>query len=168
MSRKKQFAYLTPSEFLKLRRIYTLHFISAKLSVTEGDVRGNDTFDTFQYTMAKVVFKLTRVSWLALTCNIIGSLVQSHSLTFARYWVSVNNCPTRCNTKQSIYCSESSIYLIRVSNTPIIRSTRNCNYSLRYWSYFLCSLWTCRIINRLPCVASRWTIINIDRRWTEP
>ena len=27
--------------------------------------------------------------------------------------------------------------------------------------------WTCRIINRLLCVASRWTIINIDQRCTE-
>jgi len=26
-----------------------------------------------------------------------------------------------------------------VSTAPIIRSTQNCNYSLRYWSYFLCS-----------------------------
>jgi len=25
----------------------------------------------------------------------------------------------------------------RLSTTPIIRSTQNCNYSLRYWSYFL-------------------------------
>jgi len=72
--------------------------------------------------------------------------------------------------------------MFRVSTTPIIRSTQNCNYSLRYWSYFLCSYlpatvlctpddgcgwhpkhveWTCRIINRLFCGASRWTIINI-------
>jgi hypothetical protein len=28
--------------------------------------------------------------------------------------------------------------------------------------------WTCRIINWLLCVASRWTIINIDQRCTEP
>ena len=28
--------------------------------------------------------------------------------------------------------------------------------------------WTCRIINRLLCVATRWTIINIDQRFTEP
>jgi len=28
--------------------------------------------------------------------------------------------------------------------------------------------WTCRIINRLLCVASRWTFINIDQRCTEP
>jgi len=28
--------------------------------------------------------------------------------------------------------------------------------------------WTCRIINRLLCVASCWTIINIDQRCTEP
>jgi len=28
--------------------------------------------------------------------------------------------------------------------------------------------WTCRMINRLICVASRWTIINIDQRCAEP
>jgi len=50
----------------------------------------------------------------------------------------ITNCPTRCNTKQSIYYTASSLYMFRVS-TPIIRSTKNCNYSLRYWSYFLCS-----------------------------
>jgi len=47
----------------------------------------------------------------------------------------INDCPTRCNTKQSIYYSASSLYMFRVSTTRIIRSTRNCNYSLRYWSY---------------------------------
>ena len=51
----------------------------------------------------------------------------------------INNCPTRCNTKQSIYYSASSLYMFRVSTTPIIRRAQNCNYSLRYWSYFLCS-----------------------------
>ena len=93
---------------------------------------------------------------------------------------------------------------------PIICSTQNCNYSLRYWSYYLYSYllpkwpscfatleggsctvpeavvtvlrtpddgcgwhtkhvqWTCRIINRLLCVASRWTVTNIDQRCTEP
>jgi len=50
-----------------------------------------------------------------------------------------NNCPARCNTKQSVYYSRSSPYMFRVSTLPIIRSTQNCNYSLRYWSYFLCS-----------------------------
>jgi len=104
--------------------------------------------------------------------------------------------------------------MFRVSTTLIIRSTQNCNYSLWYMSYFLCSysfvyswwawprwrevaaqkIWlvpeavvtvlctpdyrcgwhpkhverTCRIINRLRCVASRWTIINIYQRCTEP
>jgi len=51
----------------------------------------------------------------------------------------INNCPTRCNTQQSIYYSANSLYMFRVSTTPIIRSTQNCNYSLRYWSYFFCS-----------------------------
>ena len=40
------------------------------------------------------------------------------SLTF------INNCPTRRNTKQSIYSSASSLYMFRVSTTPIIRSTQ--------------------------------------------
>jgi len=44
----------------------------------------------------------------------------------------INTCPTSCNTKQSIYYSASSLYMFRVSTTPIIRSTQNCNYSLRY------------------------------------
>ena len=51
----------------------------------------------------------------------------------------INNCPTRCNTEQSIYYSASSLYMFQVSTTPNIRSTQNCNYSFRYWSYFVCS-----------------------------
>ena len=45
----------------------------------------------------------------------------------------------RCNTKQSIYYSASSLYMFRVSTTLIIRSTQNCNYSLQCLLYFLCS-----------------------------
>jgi len=33
----------------------------------------------------------------------------------------INNCPTRCNTKQSVYYSASSLYMFRVSTTPIMR-----------------------------------------------
>ena len=131
-------------------------------------------------------------------------------LWFRASLIYINNCPTRCNTKQYTYYSASSLYMFRVSTTPIIRNTQNCNYRLRYWSYFcaatslqygqdslatleggsctvpkavvtvLCNPdygcgwhpkhveWTCRIISRLLCVASRWTIINIDQRYTEP
>jgi len=60
-------------------------------------------------------------------------------LWFRTSLIYISNCPTRCNTKQSIYYSASSLYMFRVSTTPIIRSTQNCNYSLWYWSYFLCS-----------------------------
>jgi len=130
----------------------------------------------------------------------------------------INNCPTRCNTNQSIYYSASSLYMFQVSTTPTIRSTQNCNYSLRYWLYYFvqlppsnvakwprlatleggsctkymtstggCTLitvlctpddgcfwhpkhveWIRRIINRPLCVASRWTIVDIDQRCTEP
>ena len=53
-------------------------------------------------------------------------------LSLEFYVKQINNCPTRCNTKQSIYYSASSLYIFRVSTTPIIRSTQNCNYSLLY------------------------------------
>jgi len=123
-------------------------------------------------------------------------------LCFRASLIYINNCPTRCNTKQSIYYSASPLYMFWVSTTPIM-STQNCNYSLRCWSYFLCNYlpptwpslatleggsckvpeavvtvlctpddgcgwhpkhvrWTCWIINRLLCVASCWTIININ------
>jgi len=134
-------------------------------------------------------------------------------ITYDRFLTSpyhINNCPTRCNTKQSIYYSASSLYMFRVSNTPIIRNTRTVttasgtvqlppsNVAKLAWPHWrevaaqniwpvpgavvtvLCTpddgcgwqpkhvQWTCRIINRLLCVASRWTIINIDQRCTEP
>jgi len=41
------------------------------------------------------------------------------------------------NTKQSIYYSASLLYMFWKSNTPVNRSTQNCNHSLWYWSYFL-------------------------------
>ena len=46
--------------------------------------------------------------------------------------ININNCPTRCNTKQSIYYSAGSLYMFRELTTPIIRNTQNYNYSLRY------------------------------------
>jgi len=98
---------------------------------------------------------------------------------------------------QTVYYSASSLYMFQVSTTPIIRLTQNCNYSLRYRSYFCVQLppsnvevaaqkiwpvpeavvtvlripddgwgWhpkhverTCRITNRLFCVASRWQLL---------
>ena len=57
-------------------------------------------------------------------------------LWFRASLIYINNCPMRCNTKQSIYYAASSLYMFRVSTTPIIRRTQNSNYSLLYWSYF--------------------------------
>ena len=66
--------------------------------------------------------------------------------------------------------------MFRVSTIPIIRSTQNWNYRLRYWSYFFVQLppsnvaklaWpNCRIINSLYFVASRWTFINIVSKYS--
>jgi len=33
---------------------------------------------------------------------------------------------------KAVYCSASSLNVFRLSTTPIIRSTQNCDYSLRY------------------------------------
>ena len=41
---------------------------------------------------------------------------------------------------KAVYYSVDSLYIFRVSTTPIIRSTQNCNYSLRYWSFFFVQL----------------------------
>jgi len=105
--------------------------------------------------------------------------------------------------------TQSSLFIILQVHSTCFGSqahpslnTQNCNYSLWYWSYFLCSYlppmwpslamleggsctitevvvtvlctpddgcgwhpkhveWTCRIVNRLLCVASHWTIINM-------
>ena len=86
----------------------------------------------------------TQIIWSILGADMIVrrllqcSLILILCLWFRASLIYINNCPTRCNTKQSIYYSASSLYRFRVSITPIIRSTQNCNYSLRYWS-FLCN-----------------------------
>jgi len=140
------------------------------------------------------------IFWKQILC--VLRLFENSCLWFRASLIYINNCPTRCNTKQPIYYSASSLHMFRVSKTPIIRSTLNSNYSLRYctvislqrgqaWPRWrevaaqkmwpvpefvvtlLCTPddgcgwhpkhveWTCRIINRLLCVASRRTIINI-------
>ena len=115
-------------------------------------------------------------------------------LCFHASLIYISNCPTRCNTKHSIYYSASSHYRFRVSSTPIIRSTQIVTTAsgtaslatleggtwscTKIWPVpeavvtVLCTPddgcgwhpkhveWTCRIINRLLCVASHWTVIN--------
>ena len=148
-------------------------------------------------------------AWWNATFVISSFKITARLISATGYFNYINNCPTRSNTKQSFYYSASSLYMFRVSTTSIIRRTQNFNYSLRYWSYFLCSYlpptwpslgaleecsctvpeavvtvlftpddgcgwhpkhieWTCRIINRRLCVASRWAIIKIEQRYTEP
>jgi hypothetical protein len=59
------------------------------------------------------------------------------------------------------------------SCTKNITNTGGCSYSFVHsWEWVWLTPetigWACRVINRLLCVASRWTIINIDQRCTEP
>jgi len=87
---------------------------------------------------------LSRVIYIYIYIFFFCILKVTYSVLFLRLWfrtslIYIKNCPTRCNTKQSIYYYASSLYMFWVSTTPIIMSTQNCKYSLRYWSYFLCS-----------------------------
>ena len=63
--------------------------------------------------------------------NILYPVVEIYVYGSSASLIYINNCPTRCNTKQSIYYSASSLYMFQVSTTPISRSTQNCHYSLR-------------------------------------
>ena len=86
-------------------------------------------------------------------------------LWFRASLICISNCLTRCNTKQSIYYSASSLYMFWVSTTPIIRSTQNCNYSLWYWSYFFFFL-------QLPpsnvTTWPRWREVAAQKIWPVP
>jgi len=78
---------------------------------------------------------MANISLLFMQYFLFPDVVRRDELKIYKYRIYINNFPTRCNTKQSIYYSASSLYSFRVSNTPIIRSTQNCNCSLRYRSY---------------------------------
>ena len=75
--------------------------------------------------ITSVLFEVCRVNFM---CYIL-------CLWFRVSLIYINNCPTRCNTKQYIYYSVNSHYMLRVSTAPKIRSTQNCNYRLRHLAY---------------------------------
>jgi len=155
---------------------YKVHFRFVKIG---------KLFQTLPFTILRDLMLASSGEWPGMP---YAGLSVFLCLWFRASLICINNCPTRRNTKHYIYYSASSLYMFRVSTTPIIRSTQNCNYSLRYWSFFcavtslqsgqasfatleavvtvLCTpgdwyVWhpkhverTCRIINRLLCVAS--------------
>jgi hypothetical protein len=77
-----------------------------------------------------------------------------------------NNCPTRCNTNQSIYYAASpnlatlqggsctNIWPLPEAVITVLCTHDGCGWHPKHVQ------WTCRIINRLLCVASRWIIIK--------
>ena len=83
--------------------------------------------------------KIELVVVTPLTCAFFH-LSYWHSNRLPQKQLYINNCPMRCNTKQSIYYSASSLYTFRVSKTPIIRSTQNCNYSIQVLVIFFVQL----------------------------
>ena len=75
------------------------------------------------------------------------------------------NCskPTRCNGSQTILFFAGSLYMFRVLSTPIIRSTKNCHYSLRYRSYY-CSSYLPPTWQSWP----RWRKVTAKIIWPVP
>ena len=104
-------------------------------------------------------------------------------LWFRASLVYINNCPTRCNTKQSIYNSAIPLRVPGVNHATCIQRGQAWPRWMqvaaqKIWQVpeavvtVLCTHdgcgwhpkhveWTCRVINRLLCVASRWIVINI-------
>ena len=88
----------------------------------------------------------------------------------------INNCPTRCNTKQSNYYSASSLYMFRPTwpsyqcslatleggscTVPEAVVTVFCTPDDGRGWHLKHVEWICRILNRLLCVASRSATIN--------
>ena len=75
--------------------------------------------------------------------------LQMLCLWFRASLIYINNCPTRCNTKQSIYYTASSLYLATLdwgSCTKNMTSTGGCSYSFVYscWWVWLTPE-TCRV-----------------------
>ena len=67
----------------------------------------------------------------------------------------VNKTFTTISRSGHIFCAATSL-------REVCTSDNGCGWRTKHVQ------WTWRIINRLLCVASRWTIINIDQRCTEP
>jgi len=60
---------------------------------------------------------------------------------------------------KAVYYSTSSLYMFRVSTTPIIRNTQNCNYSFRY-----CAATYLQRGQAWP----RWREVAAQKIWTVP
>ena len=73
------------------------------------------------------------VSYIPYFDTTIWSLVISFDMAYGELF-NFNKIPTRCNSMRIfIYC-KVTLHVSCVT-APIIRSTKNCNRSLRYWSY---------------------------------
>jgi len=92
-------------------------------------------------------------------------------LWFRASLIYINNCRTRCNTKQLPPSNVVKLAWPRCREVaaqkiwPVPEAVRvlctpddGCGWHPKRVE------WTCGIINRLLCVASRWTVININDR----
>ena len=114
--------------------------------------------------------RIQRLRWSTLRM----ALVVDNTIVY------INNCPTRCNKPVYLLFCKFTLHVSGVNHTHHQELQKKIWPVLEAVVTVLCSHddgcgwhpkhveWTCRIINRLLCVSSRWTIINIDQRCTEP
>ena len=130
--------------------LFYIKFISCLLMITWCSKH----IEAWNKLIVKQKFCVSR--WLITEINNILCLWFRASLIY------INNCPTRYNTKQLIYYSASSQAAQKTWLVPEAAVTVLCTpYDGCGWHQKHVE-WTCRIINRLLCVASRWAIINTN------
>jgi len=144
--------------------VYTLHFFSSKCSLFHNsNVFGSCIIQILYTGCAKIKKKLFRRQKVnVVLCRWRKVLFL---ITQQIYLASILIIVQRDATQSSLFIIlEVHSTCFGCQTQPIIRSTQNCNYSLRYRSYFFVQL---PPSNVTKIVASRWTIIDIDQRCTE-
>jgi len=108
-----------------------------------------------------------------MTCNTKQSIYYSASSLYM-FWVSTTpiiRSRQNCNCSHQYWpylaalewgsCSQKITPVSESSVTVLCTPDNGCGWHPKHVE------WTCRIVNRLLCLASLWTIVNIDQRCME-
>ena len=94
----------------------------SKLSILDFFLGGGRVSSNYTVSFNSSVIQITISMCVMLTGAIHISIL------------TLNKSPTRCNSMQSDFFRCKVTLHVSGVTAPIIRSTKNCNHSLRYWS----------------------------------
>jgi len=86
---------------------------SAKYVSCHGDTENQDSSSLIQISNKTTVYIVLLGCFTS--CTLCVKIATPVLFNIIRYYI--NNCPMRCNTKQSIYYSATSLYMFRVPTT---------------------------------------------------